>query len=110
MSRINDGGPAFPTPWQNTSDGVDAAPTGEVVPRGCTIQIPGMSLRDFLAATTETPRQEDFSTVQQEALAGRQYPNFDGATHLDRIIWEAEWRAAWRHMQADAMLKVRREE
>lgn len=42
--------PLFPTPWTNDSDRLAHSPTGEVVPPGHTVMVPGATLRDYFAA------------------------------------------------------------
>jgi hypothetical protein len=48
--KRDDGGPAFPTPFSNQGDLNVCAPTGEVVPPGGWLPLPGMTLRDYFAA------------------------------------------------------------
>ncbi|MCC2681740.1 MAG: hypothetical protein K0S36_1304 [Nitrosospira multiformis] len=63
----NNGGPAFPAEWTNTGDQNRTAPNGVVVAPGETVQLHGMSLRDWLAgqamqgliADTEFPLDHD---------------------------------------------------
>lgn len=50
MSKINDGGPAFPCAWENDGDMNATAPNGRVVPPGGTEIMQGMTLRDYFAA------------------------------------------------------------
>jgi hypothetical protein len=49
MSERDDGGPAFPTAWENDSDMNAQAPDGVVVPPMTTHYLRGMSLRDYFA-------------------------------------------------------------
>ena len=89
--QINDGGPAFPAPYNN--DGV------------------GMSLRDWFAGQ-ETLADLDHpeATISPEltnALAG---PRPDKTFTEDPIawtVWESNWRAKLKYIRADAMLKAR---
>lgn len=50
MAAIDDGGPAFPTSWTNEGERNEQAPNGVIVPPGVTIQLHGMTLRDYFAA------------------------------------------------------------
>lgn len=54
MSSRDDGGPAFPTRWRNEGDRNATAPDGQIVPPGYEVDMPGMSLRDYLAAAALT--------------------------------------------------------
>ena len=49
MNNIKDGGSAFPAVWINTGDENSVTPDGRVVPPNHIANIPGMSLRDWLA-------------------------------------------------------------
>lgn len=51
MNTRDDGGPAFSEPWTNDGDLNCTAPDGQLVPPGYTVQMRGMSLRDYFAAT-----------------------------------------------------------
>lgn len=95
MSEINDGGPAFPFKCQ----GPTTAP--EVYY--------GMALRDYLAAHESLAEldQSDRTGLPveiAEQLAGRKRPAKIG---MDFLQWEADWRAAWKYIRADAMLAAR---
>jgi hypothetical protein len=50
MITIYEGGQAFPGPWTNDGDMNASAPDGQVVAPGYTVQMSGMSLRDYFAA------------------------------------------------------------
>jgi hypothetical protein len=93
MTYQNDGGPAFP-----------ARPT-EHIAGGFTITAHhGMSLRAYLAAHTQ-PFSNDCHSKVVEVLAGRPY----GATRhgsLEHWRFWADVEAAWRVMQADAILRA----
>lgn len=87
MSVARDGGPAFPFTYTTDSDTYSTMPNGQVVPPGFTVELGGMSLRDWFAG---------------QALSGMSAsPNcpkdFD-EHHLARSAYEI----------ADAMLAARR--
>ncbi|KXJ63093.1 hypothetical protein AXY46_03500 [Achromobacter xylosoxidans] len=71
MSKINDGGPAFPVSEAN----------------GCNSGAPGLSLRDYFAAS---------------AMQG-----FNANSHPDMLTWSLERIAKHSYKQADAMLAAR---
>lgn len=82
MTKINDGGPAFPVIWQNAGPDL------------------GMSLRDYFAAqalvgigTWSPMGQPDGTPIRHPVSL------CNPATQADR--------AAWAYAQADAMLKAR---
>ena len=50
LAERNTGGPAFPEMWQNDSGQNATTPDGQLVPPGCTTQLPGMTQRQYLAA------------------------------------------------------------
>lgn len=93
--KTNDGGPAFPQVWHPDMR-CDPANTPA-----------GMPLRDWLAGNeTITDIDASDKTLEAlEALAGREYPSKGSA--MDRLRWEADWRAALRYLRADAMLAAR---
>ena len=82
MSEIKDGGPAFPCDEQ-IRDSMIYQPE------------PGMSVRDFFAATIDVPWNATLETLK---LLGEPTPT------VGRL---AEYRAALRYAEADAMLKER---
>lgn len=91
MAQHDDGGSAFPI----SKDTV--APNGHA----------GMSLRDYFASQIRMEADaEDFATEIKEAAVGRPCPGWLSSP-LECLKWHAEWRAVWRYMQADAMLKER---
>jgi hypothetical protein len=49
MSRAPNGGSAFPGSYANDSDMNATAPDGQLVPPGSSVQMDGMSLRDWFA-------------------------------------------------------------
>jgi hypothetical protein len=75
---MNNGGPAFPTEWTNTGDQNRTAPNGVVVAPGETVQLHGMSLRDWFAgqamqgliADTEYPLDHDGLAKAAYDIAG----------------------------------------
>lgn len=71
-------------------------------------KIAGMTLRDYFASNLpDEPTGDDYHATIKEALVGRKQPiaNHDGWIAV--IQFEADFRAAWRYMRADAMLKAR---
>jgi hypothetical protein len=89
MSKVDDGGPAFPVPG-------DANMNEQV----------GMSLRDWFAANaslTDHFGLESMGTAMAEHLNGSDCPEGDA----DRFAWWAAAYARFRYIMADAMLKAR---
>lgn len=96
MSAIDDGGPAFPLQEQHSWN-------GELIQDFD----PGMSLRAYIAV--HRPAPEEIGSNIAGALLGRQAPggaNFDQAEEfwLAHAQWEAEAKAAYSVMQADALI------
>ena len=87
MSKINNGGPAFPV----------------AVPTEFQFAEAGMTLRDWFAANVDG-LSEDASPEYCESLVGRPLP--EGFAH-DAMQWWAEADAAFRYLKADAMLAER---
>lgn len=58
-SERKDGGPAFPSRWENTGDGNARAPDGQIVPPYCTAYLQGMSLRDWFAGQALAGMSDD---------------------------------------------------
>ena len=86
MSEKNNGGPAFPgSSFTNDSDANLTAPDGQVVTPGDWVEMPGMSLRDYLAA---------------KAMQGICARDIASKTSTDVIAREA-------YAMADAMLRAR---
>ena len=70
-------------------------------------QLYGISLRDyFAAAIADEADAEYFASQIKEAALGRACPPWQ-ADPLGCLQWNADWRAFWRGMRADAMLKER---
>jgi hypothetical protein len=46
----DDGGSVFPTAWRNDGDKLVFAPNGQVVAPGDFVELPGLTIRDYLAA------------------------------------------------------------
>lgn len=94
MNDKNTGGPAFPN---------DAG--------FLAVDRQGMTLRDYFAANLGDENQGDegmdYTDTVKASLVGRPCPSLsvDGAIAV--LQFEAEFRAAWRYMRADAMLKAR---
>jgi len=82
MSKINDGGPAFPMPIAGCNDGsvynTLEQSSGE---------LGGMSMRDYFAA---------------KAMQG-----FNANSHDQMVSWSFETVADYSYKQADAMLRAR---
>lgn len=97
MSKINDGGPAFPV----TNDQLVA------------MDFPwtqGMTLRDYFATHANIKDNAgEWSLSATQALVGRPCPDFD-KDPLGFLLWVADFQARWRYMQADAMLRAREAE
>lgn len=94
--RIEDGGAAYP----RTGEGFGNPH----------YDTPGMSLRDYFAASVTVP--EEMSLSWAMALLGRKPPEGkfgeDVAIHLKGVIeYWAEVSAAYRYLHADAMLAAR---
>ena len=92
MTKINDGGPAFPTPpalMQMREDGTAAS-----------ITYSGMSLRDWFAGQALAAVADTNPNLPDDPADGY-WP--DAATLASR-------RAAWAYVQADAMLAAREAE
>lgn len=81
---INDGGPAFPVPYEFMGS--------------------GMSLRDAMAMSIRLP--DDYSVRWGEALVGEQAPNSVEPVSV-YIDWWMRVEAAYRYRMADAMLRAR---
>ena len=94
--KINNGGPAFlvstSEPSTGHQDGSD------------TWQFPGMTLRDYLAATVNIDSTAATPDVAKR-LVGREFPGWTDP--VGSFKWLAEVRATLRYIEADAMLKVR---
>ena len=91
MSEINTGGPAFPL------FDIDIGKVCE-----------GMTLRDYFASNLpDEPTGDDYHAIIKESLVGRRQPVANQDGWIAVIQFEADFRAAWRYMRADAMLKAR---
>lgn len=93
-SAASTGGPAFPIPGlQSDAD------------------FNGMSLRDYFIAhigdENQGPEGCDYSDAVKALLVGRQCPDGRADGWLAVLQFEADFRAAWRVMRADAMLRAR---
>lgn len=97
--KINDGGPAFPIPIAATTNG-NGDPCVWDAQECC---LAGMSLRDYFAAKVDSREHNPIlglSEENAEALNGTKIPD----NPLLRLQWWAAARAAWRYMEADAMI------
>ena len=97
MKTIDDGGPAFPFPTTENGTSITAGPWAAV---------PGMSLRDYLAAKAD-PREiwgsdEALPLYVAEALLGRKFPT--SPLGLEHVQFWADALAAWKYLQSDAMI------
>ena len=109
MKTIETGGPAFPGEWTNESDIHLTAPDGRVAPPGWTVQLPGMSMRDYFA-THCGALGDEVSTVLAAELAATQGVA-KPTDNKDVMAWHRFWcavHAAHRYMMADAMLAARK--
>lgn len=89
---IDNGGPAFPT---TEAHGLNSG-------------VPGMTLRDyFIAHLSDENQNGDYGDWAKEAVVGRPCPNGKEDGWADVLAFEAEFRAKWRVMRADAMLAAR---
>lgn len=94
---IKDGGPAFPIADQYSSHPA----TMDEAKRFAK----GMSLRDYLIAHLPLEDEAgDFVQDVKASILGRRPPNGDW---VDVLQFEADFRAKWKAMQADAILRVR---
>jgi hypothetical protein len=67
----------------------------------------GMELRDYFAAAIQMDLDgAELAQELKEALVGMPCPNYDESP-LGYLRFEADFRAAWRGMQADAMIAER---
>jgi hypothetical protein len=87
MIKIEDGGPAFPVSTSNEVDGHQDGPNAW--------QLPGMSLRDYLAAKA------------MQAMISKHGREDDNPGFFDYATDESIAKCAY--IYADAMLKVRKE-
>ena len=91
MSKIDDGGGAFPHG--------DPTHGGDL----------GMTLRDYFAAAEKIDSAEDYPWATCEALAGPRPKGCMTTNPLEWLIWSATWQAKIKFIRADAMLAARRE-
>jgi hypothetical protein len=87
--------PLYPTPWTNDGDMLAHSPTGEVVPPGHTVMVPGATLRDYFAAKAIDP-------VMRLIADGKHQPSID-----QRRLSSEAFIAVSAYRIADAMLKAR---
>ncbi|MEY2875855.1 MAG: hypothetical protein RLZZ373_3226 [Pseudomonadota bacterium] len=83
-----DGGPAFPNECADTAHGRA-----------------GMSLRDYFATHCDIGDMEQLSLSAGVTLLGPEHP--PATEMMGKLRWWADYRAALRYMEADAMLKAR---
>ena len=102
MSDRIDGGSAFP-------EQVVHSEAHGFMPASAIAGEEGLSKRDWFAAHeslahVDNPENSGLSMELAESLAGRKRPEGRGMAFL---LWEAEWRAAWKYIRADAMIAAR---
>lgn len=95
MTEKNNGGPAFPI----------------LEAHGANSGMPGMTLRDYFIAHIGDENQAgdefDFSAFIKSEIVGRPSPVLNKEGPLAVLQFEADFRAKWRVMRADAMLRAR---
>lgn len=67
---------------------------------------PGMTLRDYFAATLSFD-PDSFGVAQAEALMGEKQPGFTVENAGERLAWWLAAEAKYRYTRADAMLRER---
>ena len=96
MSKINDGGPAFPQPMLDIQ-----GPSGIVVAEE--MDCGGITMRDYFAANLILD-----TTINEQELAeqivGRSLPDDD----IEKIKFAYQCEAILRYIKADAMLEARK--
>ena len=98
MSTKDTGGPAFPLPITRDPDG------GIFDPRGYGAD--GISARDYFAAWANIGNVDELTQSKGNELLQRLCPSWQ--TDLRGcLVWWADYRAAMRYIEADAMLKAR---
>jgi len=96
MNDKKDGGPAFPRTQWTGSDKNSAHR-----------DVAGMSLRDnFISNMHNEGVESDYAVELKEALLGREMPSYVNDPR-GFFQFEAEFRATWKGIQADAMLAER---
>jgi hypothetical protein len=108
MAASNDGGPAFP--HQSVESVPDIVGDDGTVHswRRETVQLPGMSLRDWFAGQVRVP--ETLSDTLVEKLTGKKHPGPDGWSPERAVEIAQFWaagEAAYRYLHADAILAAR---
>jgi len=117
MSTKDTSGPAFPCEWKNDSDMNLTAPNGEVVPRGESVILQGMTLRQYAAIKLKVPdsgldwldeminksRRDEFATkAMQGDVAGL-------SMHLHQYNCDELFvKAKAAYAMANAMLEARK--
>lgn len=96
MSTPKDGGPAFPVVGMSQRNGQALIAVFEH----------GMSLRDYFAAHAE-PFPSDCSASWMASVLGWPTPDLDNMTNNERFLWSCRADAAYKYMQADAMIEAR---
>lgn len=64
----------------------------------------GMSLRDYFATHCELGNPDNYSVQFGESLLGRLLPALG---RVEQLTWWADYRAAMRYLEADAMIRAR---
>lgn len=70
---MNDGGPAFPGEWFNSTGGNVLWANGEVVPPENMIKFRGMSLREWIAGLALAAMMANKNSATAEILLDREY-------------------------------------
>jgi hypothetical protein len=96
VSAADHGGPAFPV-----TEVFDDR-RGEVTQYGST----GMTLRDYLAVNCDIGNVDELTVSVGGRLLGRSLPDIVSDAQ-GALRWWADYRAALRYIEADAMLKAR---
>lgn len=107
MMANNDGGPAFPCKVVTGKRVVYSEEERGNVFESTFTDVPGMTLRDYFAAhLNDDIDGADFADSIKAALLGRAVPHY-ADDPVAFLRFEADFRAAWRGMRADAMLAER---
>lgn len=103
----NNGGPAFPCKVVTGKRVVYSEEERGNVFESTFADVPGMTIRDYFAAhLNDEIDGADYALEMKEALLGRKCPAWN-EDPVGNFRFEADFRAAWRGMRADAMLAER---
>ena len=100
MSKINDGGPAFPRPHSTDEH---EFPCNEYDDQQ------GMMLRDWFAGQAKTFESDEVPAFWAAYLAGIPNPSYetDGTQQKEWAEWWIKAEACYKYKQADAMIAAR---